>query len=239
MLYIKVLINGHPVTAFVDSGAQATVMSPACAERCDISRSVDKRFAGTAVGVGTAKILGRVHKATLTVGDYELPCAFTIMEGRQVDLLFGLDMLKRYQASIDLFKNELRFSNGASVKFLPESEHPKFLQPELPGVEVIKPADLPPTSAAGFTGLGGANAEASSSSSSAQVAAPPANKTTTAPTSAPARPPAPTPNQAAMHHSEDSIRQLVQLGATREQAIVALQASGGNVDYAAAMLMDY
>ena len=72
-----------------------TTMSAECAKRCNILRLLDKRFSGMAQGVGTQKILGRVHLAQLQIEDVYLPVTFSIMPERSMQLLIGLDMLRR------------------------------------------------------------------------------------------------------------------------------------------------
>ncbi|GFR05126.1 protein DDI1 homolog 2 [Trichonephila clavata] len=123
MLYINCRVNGEPVRAFIDSGAQTTIMSQACAERCGIMRLVDKRWSGVAKGVGVQKILGRVHLGLIQINDVFLQSSFSILEDQIMDMLLGLDMLKRHQCCIDLKRNVLVIgSSGTITPFLSESE---------------------------------------------------------------------------------------------------------------------
>ncbi|KIX02227.1 uncharacterized protein Z518_08166 [Rhinocladiella mackenziei CBS 650.93] len=229
MLYIDVAVNNVPIKAFVDSGAQSTIMSPEAAERCGILRLIDKRFGGIARGVGTAKILGRVHSADIQIGQYSLASSFTVMEGKDVDLLLGLDMLKRHQMCIDLQKNCLRVQND-EIPFLPESEIPKVMDEIL---EKEPKVEGPDGSTIGAT-TGTLEPAGASSSSIGNTSQP---RTT---------PSQPSSSQAAAGSSnlhepqpitQESIARITEMGFTRDQAIAALRDAGGNLDIALGILM--
>ncbi|MBE3048941.1 retroviral-like aspartic protease family protein [Candidatus Bathyarchaeota archaeon] len=232
LLYVNVQINGHTVKAMVDSGAQATVMSPRCAEQCGIMRLVDKRFNGVARGVGTAKIIGRVHLYELIINDLYLPCSFTVMEGKSVDLLLGLDMLKRHQATIDLPRDKLLIQ-GAEIPFLSESDVTKeeeeayTEEPTVPG-----PAG---TTIGARSGAVKAPEQDSSASPSAgpSAPAPPA----AVPQTAPAAPSAPPPSQSGSGaFPQEDVNKLMALGFPHDAALNALRATDGDVELAAGLL---
>ena len=77
-------------------------MSESLAERLGLMKLVDRRYAGIAQGVGTSKIIGRIHAAEVMIGGRHFACALTVLEDNKVDFLFGLDNLKRHQCCIDL-----------------------------------------------------------------------------------------------------------------------------------------
>lgn len=99
MLYISCKVNGQTVKALVDSGAQMTVMNVQCAQRCDIMRLVDRRYASYAFGIGRQRILGVIHLGQIQIGDDFLASSFRILEDQSHELIVGLDMLKRHQVS--------------------------------------------------------------------------------------------------------------------------------------------
>lgn len=114
MLYIQAKMNGHSVQAFCDSGAQMTIMSKKLAFSCGLGDSIDERMAGTAVGVGTGKILGRIHMVDLQIEEYWFPCTITVMDdppqgASETPFLLGLDMMKRHLCILDLERGCLKF----------------------------------------------------------------------------------------------------------------------------------
>ncbi|CAA0815410.1 ubiquitin family protein [Striga hermonthica] len=131
MLYVDMEVNGVPLKAFVDSGAQSTIISKSCAERCGLLRLLDTRYRGIAHGVGQSEILGRIHVAPIKIGNIFYPCSFVVLDAPNMEFLFGLDMLRKHQCIIDLKDNVLRVGGGeVAVPFLQEKDIPSQFMDE-------------------------------------------------------------------------------------------------------------
>jgi DNA damage-inducible protein 1 len=148
----------------------------------------------------------------------------TLEQGRDVDLLFGLDMLKAHQACIDLQKNCLRIRDR-EIRFLSEHELPDKakvfeMPPDDPNATPSGSRSVPRPTGSTFPGSGnslGATPAAAPNRAGASSARPPQAAGTS-------------------KYPEASIQTLIGLGATREQAIQTLDVANGNLDVAASLL---
>uniref|UniRef100_A0A0N4ZVY8 UBA domain-containing protein n=1 Tax=Parastrongyloides trichosuri TaxID=131310 RepID=A0A0N4ZVY8_PARTI len=123
LLWIRLKINSVPVLGIIDSGAQTSVISKVVATKCNLMRLIDKRFNGTASGIGgLQRVIGKIHSTSICVNEHLFETPIQVLEGTDPTILIGLDMLKRNQCIIDLQKNVLRFGDGTETSFLSESE---------------------------------------------------------------------------------------------------------------------
>ena len=125
-------------------------------------------------------------------------------------------MLKAHQACIDLEKNVLRIQ-GREVTFLNEHELPHNAR-EPPNIELDGPPPVGPPA---------------SSSTQPPSSFPGSGRTLGGAPAAGAARPSSNPGS---RYPESTIKILMDLGSTREQAVNVLDAAGGNVDVAASML---
>ena len=104
-----------PIAAYIDTGAQVTVISASAARKVGILHLMDRRYAGRATGVGSCRILGRIPAGCVqfVLGHYDDDDegeviemngpALTVLEGtvtQGVDMLVGLDVLQDWEATI-------------------------------------------------------------------------------------------------------------------------------------------
>jgi len=95
----------------------------ACARQCGVDKLMDDRFRGVAEGVGSARLLGRIHHVNIHLGtDVEpvvIACAVSVIDHPNLQLLLGLDMLRRHRCVVDLDRDVLMVGgiSGSIVSF--------------------------------------------------------------------------------------------------------------------------
>ncbi|XP_057430956.1 protein DNA-DAMAGE INDUCIBLE 1 [Lotus japonicus] len=207
MLYVDMEVNGVPLKAFVDSGAQSTIISKSCAERLGLLRLLDQRYKGIAHGVGQSEILGRIHVAPIKIGTIFYPCSFLVLDSPNMEFLFGLDMLRKHQCIIDLKDNVLRVGGGeVSVPFLQEKDIPSRFFDEEKLSKEASTSGGPVTSGSNNPSQGGVSSGGASGDKSKDSA------------------------------FEAKVAKLVELGFGRDEVIQALQLCNGNEEQAAGFL---
>lgn len=101
MLYINAIVNGEQMPLFIDTGAQASVMSLETCRNLGLEYEIDESQSGIASGVGFARIFGKLWRVPLQIGRHKFYVQFNILD-MGVRLILGLDQMKRLGMSVDL-----------------------------------------------------------------------------------------------------------------------------------------
>ena len=109
-LPLKVIceVNGHTIPAIIDTGAQVSIISMACAKRCGLMSHIDTRYQGKAIGVGSSDIIGRVNDLAIRLGPISFSSRVSVLDKSGIDFLIGLDFLRKFHAEVNLKDNVLR-----------------------------------------------------------------------------------------------------------------------------------
>lgn len=121
MLYVPCEVEGRLVEMLVDSGASSSAISKEEMIRLNLQSKLNTRYAGRAVGCGSANVLGVVENVQVSIGHVEFRLFFLVLDTNNPLLILGLDQMKKFKCLIDLEENKLVFGGkgGVEVQFLP------------------------------------------------------------------------------------------------------------------------
>lgn len=134
MLYIKCQIADFSISAFIDTGAETSIISEEFCKKAQIMHLIDTKFKTMAIGVGQQEMIGRIHKIPVGFGNYQENLSFYVMPLPKFHLLIGLDMLQKYRACIDLNlrhiligSTKLQIMNDSHARYLEKGVETKIL----------------------------------------------------------------------------------------------------------------
>ncbi|BHF61373.1 cyanamide hydratase [Sparganum proliferum] len=123
-LYLRCTILGHPVLAIVNTSCSRTLMSLACARRCNLEDSMDRSLKASPRDSEEEYALGQIHACNLNIRQILLSISPMVVSDGTHDLVLGLNTLREHQCCVDLANNQLVIGNSARVDFMGTPEPP-------------------------------------------------------------------------------------------------------------------
>ena len=113
-IMIDITINNKKYRALIDTGAETCIMSKKIVEECGLLDHVDQKMKTHISGIeGVAKqTFGYIPYLNISIGNFEAPCPFTIMNEDHIDVILSQAFLTYYKAILDFDKKTLKIDGN-------------------------------------------------------------------------------------------------------------------------------
>lgn len=118
MLYISCTINDQYITAFIDTGAQISIMNLETATKCGLCDRIDTKHTSRIIGAGdqSQEAVGNLYHVEMILGQYIVPCNFTVLK-KGTNIIIGLNFMRAHKILLDVGQNMLKIGNQ-EISFL-------------------------------------------------------------------------------------------------------------------------
>ena len=119
--FIECKINGHTVTAIVDTGAYISILSPEIVKKCNIFHQLDRDEHEEDITGGKVLVFGMINECPVQIGRESIVIKWRVQHASSpyANCIIGADFLTANQCILDFELKILRIgSSGDSIGFL-------------------------------------------------------------------------------------------------------------------------
>jgi predicted aspartyl protease len=111
MIYLIAKIMGNEIKFLVDTGAQVSLLPLNVVKMCDLEHLMDEKYSGELKGVGSDRVMGRIHYLEVELECGLIPCSFTICEKEDIIPILGIDMMQQMGLVLNFKERKIEINN--------------------------------------------------------------------------------------------------------------------------------
>jgi len=102
LCYLQGIYNNMKFKVMIDSGAEVSVMSTALIPMLNLQHKINKHFAGSAPGVGTSNIIGKIIGLDIEINNIIITNNYSVLESPEYMILLGMDFLTHHDCIVNI-----------------------------------------------------------------------------------------------------------------------------------------
>ena len=113
MIFLNAKIGENDIRFLVDTGAQVSLLPLDIVKACNLEDILDQRIAGQLKGVGSDRVMGKIHYLEVQLPCGIIPCSFTVCENNNIEPILGIDMMQQMGLVLDFKTRTIKIEDSS------------------------------------------------------------------------------------------------------------------------------